>query len=835
MLLYFASGRRGRSTPDIIRSTPIEDTSMDTLLQDLRYAIRRLLKSPGFTVVVVLTLALGLGAGTAMFSVADALLLRDLPVREQERIVVLHSELREDASVVAIPFVDVEAFRENASTLQSVAGVQYDGAWPSPMLDGDEIFPATTAAVTSSYFEVLGAPAAAGRLLRDADGASGADPVAVISYDLWRTRYGFDPGVVGRTLRSATSGRPLTIVGVVPEGFEFPASTELWLPLPREPALLHSRFAPFSIIGRLRPGAAPHQARAELQAFFREREATVYGPNEPRSQRAVVQPFREAVLGSIRQPIVTLSAAVGLLLVLVCMNVATLLLIRGIRRRSELAVRTALGGNRAVLARLVLAEGGLLAVLGGVLGILFALAMTRGLVALAPPEIPRLDTVRVDGRAVLFAAFAACAITMLASLAPVWWVIRAELGPALRSGGRSGAEGRGVALGKQTLVVAQVALALVVLAGAGLLIRSLRQLQTVDLGIATQELAVASVSLPQTKYPSPDEHLRFYQQLAERLEVLPSVTGATPVMTGPFSGDRGWNAVYAAEGQTPREASANPAAAVEAVEPDYFVTLSVRMLRGRALTSGDGPEAVPVVVVSESMAARMWPGEDPLGKRLKFGSADSPAPWYTVVGVADDVRYRSLRDPPPGIYVSFRQSDYTPGALAVRFTRALPVADIRSAARSLDREARVLDISPVTDLMAVPLALPRLNAWLLTFFAAISLVLAALGLYGVMSTWVAQRNRELSVRIALGAQAATVRRLVLRQGASLVGIGILLGLLTALLLSRLLTSMLFGVQPTDPATFLVAAVALLAATLLGCLLPAHRATRVDPMIALSAE
>jgi predicted permease len=797
--------------------------------RDLRYAGRSLRANPVFTAVVVLTLALGLGAATAMFSVADAVLLRDLPVREQDRVVMMHSELREDASVVAIPFADVEAFREGARTLQAVAGVQYDGAWPAPVLDGDEAFPVTTGAVTAGYFEVLGARAAVGRLLRDADGEPGADPVAVISHGLWRSRYGSDPGIVGRTLRFAASGSPLTVVGVAPEGFEFPAGTELWIPLPRDAALLDSRFAPFSMVGRLRPGATPGQARAELQAFFRERQATVYGPSEPRDQRAVVRPFRDAVLGGVRQPVVMLAAAVGLLLVLVCMNVATLLLIRGTRRRGEFAVRAALGAERAVLARLVLAEGGFLAVLGGVLGVVLALAMTRGLVALAPPEIPRLDAVRLDGRAVLFAVLAAGATTLLASLVPAWWVVRAELGRSLRGGGRGGAEGRGVALGKQALVVAQVALAVVILAGAGLLVRSLRHLQTVDMGIASEELAVAGVSLPRSRYASPADQLAFHERLAERLQALPGIVQATPVMTGPFDGDRGWNTVFAVEGQGEREAGANPALAVEAAEPDYFATLGIRMLRGRGFAPGDGPDGVPVVVVSRSMAARAWPGQDPLGKRIRLGGAGSQTPWRVVVGVAEDVRYRSLEDPPPGVYVPFRQSDYTPEAIALRFTRALPSAEIRAAARNLERDARVLEIAAVSDLMAGPLARPRLNAWLLTFFAAISLVLSALGLYGVMSTWVAQRTRELGVRMALGAQAATVRRMILGQGAVLAAVGIVLGLAASLLLSELLASMLFGVRPTDPATFAAAAAVLLATTLLACLVPARRATRIDPM------
>jgi putative ABC transport system permease protein len=810
---------------------------MDALLQDIRYALRQLAARPGFTAIVVLTLALGIGANTTIFSVTNGVLLRPLPIRDESRLVLLQKVAPRDSSLRPFPVMDLDALQERARTLEGVAGVQYDGAFPYVMQEGDRAFSLMASMVSGEFFRILGAAPAVGRLLEPEDARPGTEPVVVISYGLWQRLFGGDPHVVGRTLRHQGS---LTIVGVAPRGFEFPKSVEAWVPLQLTPEVAGGRsFEPFSIIGRLRAGATVVQAQAEASAFVRERE-TLYPPGEALGQRAVVTPFRDVVVGRLRQSVLVLTAAVALVLVIAGVNVANLLLIRGVARQRELALRKALGATPRRIVQQQLIETAILAAVGGVLGVVLAYGSVRWLVAVAPPELPRIAEVSIDGRVLGFAVAVSLATVLCFGLGPALWAARAPVQRPLQGGPRAGRDSRGARITKQLLVVSQVSLALTVVAGAGLLTRSLARLQRVDMGFDAPHITLVKAAVPQDAYGEASRHLAFFDAIVARIEATPGLA-ATPVVLAPFSGSGGWDAPVTAEGQGQTAAAENPTLNLEPIAPNYFRTLGIPLRRGRAFTDQDREHAPAVAIVSEAAARRLWPAQDAVGKRLKFGPPTSPEPWLQVVGVVGDTRYRLLTTALPGIYVPFRQAAAEPGLLpsyvAVRST--LPPGSVlrmvRSAAKELDPTVPVLDAEPLPRLLAAPLARPRFDSLLLSGFALIALVLAAVGLYGVMATFVGQRTHEIGVRVALGAAAGDLRRLILGKGMVLTLVGVAIGASGALAAGRALSGLLFEVSPVDPMTLAAATVLLLVAAALACVVPARRAARIDPMAALRTE
>jgi putative ABC transport system permease protein len=805
----------------------------DAFRQDLRYAVRTLRREPGFAAVAVLTLALGIGAATAMFSVVNGVLLRPLPVADEDRVVVTWAESpARDFAHVPFPHPMLDEFRRQTRAFAAVAGIDYNGAWPQPMRDGDRVVTITGTWVTGDFFRVLGVVPALGRTLLPEDDVAGAPPVMVISHAFWQRHFGGDPSAVGRDFR--WDGRAFTIVGVLPLGFEYPHGAEYWAPLAPLAATLAETHV--DVVGRLRPGVTMEQARADVAGFLERTEAE--WPLLLQGLRPVATPLPELVVGEVRPVLWILAAAVALVLLMAAINVANLLFIRGSARVQELAIRSALGAERGRIVRQLLTESGVLAVLGGAAGLVLAVVAVRGLLALAPAELPRLDAVRFDPWVLAFAAAVTLAAGLVAGLAPALWSAVREPSTTLRSGARVGSGTTRVRRVRQGLVAGQIALALLVLVGAGLLLRSLANLQRVDMGFATGNLVIGSMALPPEAPGDREATMQLLERAVERVRALPGVGAATLVTARPFAGMGGWDAPFTGEGQASEAQGSNPILNFELAGADHFATLGIPIVRGRAFTEQDREGAAPVAIVSETVAGRTWPGEDPIGRRIKLGGPDSPMEWHTVVGVVREIRYRELVEPRPSLYLPVRQfGGPVPLRLAVR-TEVEPASVIpalRAALYEVDEELLLVDAAPMRQLLAAPLARPRFSAALLGAFAALALVLAAVGIYGVMAAYVRQRSHEIGVRMALGAAAGDVRRLVLGQGLALSVAGAAVGTVAALAGTRALAAVLFGVSPTDPLTFAAVASILLAVALAASYLPARRATRIDPIVTLRSE
>ena len=803
------------------------------MIQDLRIGVRSLGRTPGFAAIAILTLALGIGLSTAVFTVAHALLLRPLPVRDQERVVVLWGKKR-DGSFDNHP-VGLEDAREltrRTRTLERVAFFTYELAAPVTVRDGDRVSRLSVALVSGDFFGVLGARPTLGRALRAEDDLAGAAPVAVLSHAGWQRRFGGDSSVIGRKIVMYSDGRTFTIVGVMPQGLDYPQGADFWLPVLRAvPAKHHSLIAVY-VIGRLARTATAAATRAEMTAYFRRADA----PWWQRDLSGVVNTFPQLVVGETRPALFMFAAAAGLLLLITCINVASLLLVRGLARVREIAVRSALGAGRGRIARQLLAEHALLAAAGGLLGVAVAAGAVQIFVVVAPPEIPRLNEIRLNATA-LAGALGITGIAMLAfALAPTILTSRVDAQQVLRSGTRHSATRRS-RLATEALVAGQVALALLVLSAAGLVGRSLAKLQRADLAFDPERLLVANLTLRDDQFDTPAKQLVLLERVLRRVQAMPGVRAVSPAVAAPFSGSHGWDGRPALEGQSPEQAADNPMLNMEVVAPNYFATLGVRVLKGRGFTEADREGAPRVVILSQSAARRYWPGEDPIGKRLLFG--DKFELKAAVVGVVPDTRYRDLRVARPSIYFPLRQPffPFVPLSLAIR-TSGPPAALVPAIQRAIsetDPGLALASAAPFETLLARPLAQPRLNTVLLAVFACAAVTLAAVGLFGVMTTMVRQRTRELGVRMALGATARDLRRMVIGRGLAIAAAGSALGLAGALLANRPLAAVLYEVSPTDGATLAAVTVLLLGVGALASLIPAEASTRVDAVIALRAE
>jgi len=794
-----------------------------------------LLRAPGFSLVTILILAVGLAGTIVMATLIQGVILRPLPVHDQDRLIVAWKQLPSSGFEHA-PFGDteIEAVAEASRLLEAVAGVGRHGVFQGSVIEDGVAHDVNQAFVTGGFFDVLGVRPLLGRALARTDDLSGAENVVVISHRLWQRHYARSPDVIGRRL--SLNGERFTIVGVMPPDVDYPRGADLWRTTRSAGGVFgDAARREVDLIGRFRPDATIGQVTSELAALTRRLDATA-PPAATRGLVPVVHSLQDVVVGDIGPILVAVFAAVALVLVIATANAANLLSMRNEARQTELAVRMALGAGRGRIAFQVIAESVVLALAAGAAGLLLAWWSLQLLVAIVPDGLPRVESVRIDAGVVLFTIAVALATAVLTGLAPAW-SLNADLIPHLRSGGRGspGAASRRV---RRAFVVAQVALAVTILAAAGLLTRTVLRLQSIDTGLPTDRLVFVELSLPPAQHADRTRHAQFLNRLIADLQAVPFIAEATPINAAPFAGMEGWDVPqFTAEGQSAERAAANPSLNLESIFPNYFATFQVRIVRGRAFTDADREGMPSVAIISEDVAARTWPGEDPIGRRLKMGGPGSQDSWKTVVGVATSTRYRELSQARPTLYLPAEQFLMTAQRIALRTTASLEqvATASRDRVRAVEPGAHVGRVVPFGKILAEPLARPRFNALVLNLFGSVAVLLATVGLYAVMATYVRQRNRDIAVRRALGASAADVRQLVVGEALWLVGLGAAIGLAGAVGASRVVRGMLYEVEPLDPVVMLGAVLLLVAASVIAAYLPARRASRVDPLVALRYE
>ncbi len=808
------------------------------MLQDLRYGVRMLLKRPGFTLVAVLTLALGIGANTAIFSVVNAILLRPLSYKEPDRLVLInhnYPKLDLKASVSAPGYAH---YRDHAQSFESVAAVTN---WNVNLTGDGEPERLQGMAVTSNFFSTLGAETARGRVFVPEEDQPGGNHVVILSDGLWRRRFGGDPALVGRSI--TLNGESSTIVGIMPPGFQFGSEfgqpAELWSPIAFTPQQLSPNNLTneyLGVIARLKPNVTFQQAQTEMDTIAANLRQQYMPGLDSNSWGLSLQFLHELVVGDIRPTLLVLLAAVCFVLLIASANVANLLLARAASRQKEMAIRVALGANRRRVVRQLLTESILLALVGGALGLLLAMWGVDLLVALNQTNIPRAAEIGLDGRVLAFTFGISLVTGLIFGLAPALHFSQSDFHGTLKEGGRSGAADarrrvRGV------LVVAEMALALVLLIGAGLMIKSFMRLQQVDPGFRPQHLLSMQVTLPGYKYQEPAQLAAFDQQALEQIKALPGVqsVGATSIL--PMSGNNS-SGSFRIEGRDVPQGEQPPHGDRWSASAGYFQTMTIPLVKGRYFGERDTADAPGVAIIDETMARKYWPNEDPLGKRITFeGGRENPR-YREIIGIVGHVKHNGLEgESRVQYYIPLAQRPTNNVYLVIRTANdpASLAGAVRGILRTLDKDLPVYKVTTMERLVADSMARQRFSMFLLGSFAVVALVLAAIGLYGVMAYMVTQRTHEIGVRMALGAQRRDVLKMVIGQGMLLSIIGVALGLVAAFALTRLMSSLLFGVSATDPLIFAAISLTLTSVALLACYIPARRATKVDPMIALRYE
>ncbi|MFL6207331.1 MAG: ABC transporter permease [Pyrinomonadaceae bacterium] len=810
---------------------------MTNIWQDIRYGWRMLWKSPGFTLVALLTVALGIGANTALFSVVNAVLLRPLPVAQPGALVNLWGtnlqggEPRESAS-----FLNFADWRDQSHVFASVAA--YSNTFAT-LTGGDAPEAIDGLTVSPELFQTLALQPVVGRAFTAQDIQADNSPI-VISQELWQRRFGARSDIIGQAI--TLDGRPRTVVGVLPAGFRFPFDAsngkDFWTPLdPKDELNVKRGVGYLNVIARLKPGVTLQQAQAELDTIA-HRLAEQYPEHDAGRGVQIVTTYEE-VVGGVRTALLVLLGAVGFVLLIACANVANLLLARATRRQREIAVRTALGATRWRIVRQLLTESLLLSLAGGVGGLLLALWGVDVLRSALPEDVPRVREIALDGRVLAFTLGVAVVTGLIFGLAPALAAARLDVNEALKESGRDAGGWRRNRV-RSFLVVAEVALSLVLLVGAGLLLKSFVRLREINPGFKPEPVLTYSVALPTAQYQTPAEQTRFFQQLLTQTASAPGVNATAAVFPLPFSGDNA-RGNFEIEGRPVASESESPNALSYIISPDYLRALGIPLREGRGFSERDTASAPHVVLINETLARRYFAGTDPVGRHLVVSSiADLDKPkTCEIIGVVGDVKHSGLdAEAEAEYYLPYQQSTLPFMTLVVRGTNDKPSAlatDARAAVAQLDKDLPLTDIKPMSDWLAASVAPRRFNMLLLGGFALLALCLATVGIYGVMAYAVAQRTHEIGIRIALGAQARDVLRLVVGQGMLLTLIGLGVGLAGAFALTRVLATLLFNVKPTDPLVFAGVTLLLALVALVACYIPARRATRVDPMIALRQE
>jgi predicted permease len=816
-------------------------------MQNFRYALRAFAKQPLFTAIVILTFALGIGANTAVFSVLNAVLLRPLPFHQPQNLVAIGEfDTRETADpgtqIESISYLDYVDWRTQTQAFERVA--VYTNNAVSTLTAGNEALHVQGESVSADLFTLLGVQPILGRSFLPNEDEPGNN-VVILSYALWQRQFGGDRAIVGRNVH--LDGQDFQVVGVMPERFTFPItlnSPELWIPMSRlrqtppdgSKPMTEQRDNDFlSCIARLKPGNSVQQAQANIDTITAQWRRQY--PDTKLHVGAKVVPQISAMIGSTHSALLMLCAMAGCVLLVACVNVANLLLARSLSRNREISIRAALGAGRWQIIKQLVAESALLGIFGGLAGLLLAIWGVDSLKAFLP-SVPRIEEISPDLRVLAFTAFASLGVGIIAGLLPAWRASRPQLATSLNEASRGSSPGASGHRMRAALVVIEIVLALMLLASAGLLVETFLRLQRVPAGFDPMNVATARLSLPETKYAKPEQIAEFYKKLLERVSVLPGVQSAAAAWWIPLSGSD-IDVTFDVQ-ERPLPEGQQAVAQVNVVTPEYFRTLRTPIALGRAFTERDDKNAPPVAIVSESFAKQYFPGEDPIGKRITPNGSVDPGkpPVREIIGVVADMHLISLKvAPKPQIYIPHQQFGIHSMSIFVRtaidaqsFTTTL-----RRTVAEIDKEVPIFRPRTLADYFSQSIAQPRLNAMLVGLFALVALLLAAAGIFGVMSYSVTQRTQEIGIRLALGAQRYDVLRLIIGQGMRFVGAGLLLGLIGVVLCTRLLQSLLFGIGATDLRTMVLVCLILSAVAFLACLLPARRASRVDPMVALRTE
>jgi len=812
---------------------------MQTLIQDLRYGARMLRKNPGFTLIAVITLALGIGANTAIFSVVNAVLLRPLQYAGPERLVQVWQNFPQSgANQVTVSAPEFLDYKDQNRVFERMAAFRPQGFTLTGGAEPERIFGLR---VSADLFPLLGVAPALGRAFLPEEDQIGGPRAVILSHGLWQRRFGSDTTLIGKSL--TLDGESFMVVGVMPPGFQFPPQAlqnELWANLPLDANDLNRRgWRPLGVIARLKSGVSPDQANAELKAIAGRSPASGIVPS------AYAVSLQEQVVGRVRHALLVMLGAVSFVLLIACANVANLLLSQAAARQREMAIRAAVGAGRSRLFRQLFVESLPLALLGGGVGLLMAVWIVELLVSVNPGNLPRANEIGIDLRTLWFTLSVSLLTGVVFSLAPAWQFSKLDLNESLKEGGRgTSVSFRRFSL-RSLLLVSEVALSLTLLIGAGLMINSFARLLRVDLGFNPRGVLTMQMALPQSKYAEIQQRALFFERALERISRLPGVQSAGMTSALPLTGNPDFG--FTIEGRTPSAPGDVPQTGWRAISPDYLQTMGIPLRRGRYFSGQDHEKAAGVAIINETMARRFWPDEDPLGKRIKLGGPQRPYPWMEIVGIVGDVKHDGMDAPVgPEMYMPYAQTPFSQMPAGLRFPAMSLVARggsdhdslaaaMRAEIKALDKDQPVTNIQTLDQLLADSISQQRFYLLLLSFFASIALILAAVGLYGVVSYTVKQRTHEIGVRMAFGAQAGDVLRHIIKFGMKLTLIGALIGLAGALTLTRLMRTLLFDLSATDPLTFIVVALLLTGVALLACWIPARRATKVDPMIALRCE